>query len=390
MGMMAQKKQLSQARDILKEGKHPEKAESLMMELLKDSANRNNIKIWNVLFNAQTMRYEQYNEKIYVQKGQDTLALFNTASKMFISALAIDSIDAMPDAKGRVVPKYRQHNASYLNVIRPNLFNGGVYLIKKNKLNDAIPFFEQYIDCARRPLFAAYDYSHNDRYLSQAAYWAMYCSNQLGYYDDVLAYYKFAINDTLHLSSVLQYCSEALYHKSDTDAYVSELHKGFEMYPTHPYFFPRLVEYYGQSKQYDNAMQVVDKALETDSTNTLFRFAKSNVCLNTKRYDECIAICDKLLAEGNQMADAYYNAGLAYFNKAIDIEKKLMSSHKSRTQRKQCQEQREKFYRQSLSYLDTYRYMAPDKQSLWSVPLYTIYLSLNMGAEFEEIEKLRH
>ena len=109
MGMMAQKKQLSQARDILKEGKHPEKAESLMMELLKDSANRNNIKIWNVLFNAQTMRYEQYNEKIYVQKGQDTLALFNTASKMFISALAIDSLDAQPDAKGRIVPKYRQH-----------------------------------------------------------------------------------------------------------------------------------------------------------------------------------------------------------------------------------------------------------------------------------------
>ena len=390
MGMMAQKKQLSQARDILKEGKHPEKAESLMMELLKDSANRNNIKIWNVLFNAQTMRYEQYNEKIYVQKGQDTLALFNTASKMFISALAIDSLDAQPDAKGRIVPKYRQHNAAYLNVIRPNLFNGGVYLIKQNRLKDAIGFFEQYIDCARRPLFAAYDYSQNDKFLPQAAYWAMYCSNQLGYDDDVLAYYKFAINDTLHLPYILQYSSEALYHKGDTDAYVSELQKGFDMYPDHPYFFPRLVEYYEQRKQYDNAMQIIDNALETDSTNTLFRFAKSNVCLNTKRYDECIAICDKLLAEDNQMADAYYNAGLAYFNKAIDIEKKLMSSHKSRTQRKQCQEQREKFYRQSLSYLDTYRYMAPDKQSLWSVPLYTIYLSLNMGAEFEEIEKLRH
>jgi tetratricopeptide (TPR) repeat protein len=121
----------------------------------------------------------------------------------------------------------------------------------------------------------------------------------------------------------------------------------------------------------------------------LFRFAKSNLYLNTKRYDECIAICDKLLEEPDPIADAYYNIGLAYFNKAIEIEKLMMGNTYTRSKRRSFQEQKEKLYRQSLGYLETFRSIAPEKQKQWAVPLYTIYLNLNMGKEFEEIEKMR-
>lgn len=389
LGAAAQKKQLSQARDILKEGKTPEKAEAIVAELLKDSANRDNIKIWGILFNAQTMKYEQYNEKQYLQKEQDTVALFNTALKMFRTAQSIDSLDRRPDKKGNVQPRFRQHNSSYLNIIRPNLYNGGVYAIRQQRFKDAVAFFEQYLDCARLPMFSAYEYAKKDSYMPKAAYWAMFCCRHLGYDDDVLAYSKTAFDDTLHLSSIMQYRAEAFSHKNDTSAYVEELRQGFDLFPLHPYFFPRLVEYYEQLYKYDDAIKVVDKALEKDSLNTLFRFAKSNLCLNTKRYDECIAICDKILEEPDPIADAYYNIGLAYFNKAIEIEKLMMGNTYTRSKRRSFQEQKEKLYRQSLGYLETFRSIAPEKQKQWAVPLYTIYLNLNMGKEFEEIEKMR-
>ena len=32
--------------------------------------------------------------------------------------------------------------------------------------------------------------------------------------------------------------------------------------------------------------------------------------------------------------------------------------------------------------------MVPDEKGLWGLPLYTIYLNLNMGKEFDEIDKL--
>lgn len=389
LGMMAQKKQLSQARDILKEGKEPTKAETLMQDLLKDSVNKDNIKIWTMLFEAHMATYEQYNERLYVGQQQDTTVLFQTTSKLFHTAVRLDSIDARSDKKGKIQPRQRTRNAAYLNAIRPNLFNGGAFSVRRQQLKEAIAYFEQYIDCARQPLFAVYDYPHTDQHLSQAAYWAMYCSNHLGYHDDVLAYSSLAEGDTIHLPYIIQYRSEAFAAKNDTTDYVNELRRGFDHYPLHTYFFPRLIEYYEQQKDYDTAMQLINQALAADSLNILFRFAQSNVFLNTKHYDECIAISDQLIAENDLLADTYYNAGLAYFNKAIDVEKILMRGTFNKSTRRKYQAQKETFYRQSLSYLEHYRSIAPELKERWSAPLYTIYLNLNMGKEFEEIQKVR-
>ena len=41
-----------------------------------------------------------------------------------------------------------------------------------------------------------------------------------------------------------------------------------------------------------------------------------------------------------------------------------------------------------LPYFQTFRKLAPDMENRWAVPLYTIYLNLNMGKEFEEIDKI--
>ena len=45
-------------------------------------------------------------------------------------------------------------------------------------------------------------------------------------------------------------------------------------------------------------------------------------------------------------------------------------------------------YKKALPYLEKYREMMPDNQDHWALPLYTIYLNLNMGKEFDEIDKL--
>ena len=60
----AQKKDIAQAREFVKKGNNLPTAEQLMSNLLKDSANRRNDKIWLTLFDAQKKQYEQGNEKL--------------------------------------------------------------------------------------------------------------------------------------------------------------------------------------------------------------------------------------------------------------------------------------------------------------------------------------
>ena len=46
------------------------------------------------------------------------------------------------------------------------------------------------------------------------------------------------------------------------------------------------------------------------------------------------------------------------------------------------------YYKKAMPYLQKYRVLAPGEKDKWALPLYTIYLNLNMGKEFDEIDKL--
>ena len=73
MPAMAQKKEINTARNWIKSGKNFDKAEQSMMTLLNDSANRNNEKIWSVLFESLRKQYEAVNEKFYLKQKYDTV-----------------------------------------------------------------------------------------------------------------------------------------------------------------------------------------------------------------------------------------------------------------------------------------------------------------------------
>ena len=111
LNSVAQKKEISKARDYLKSGKNLEQAEQLMKKLLDDTTHRENKKIWVILFDAQRKQYELGNEKLYLKQKYDTVALFTIASKMFATAESLDSLEMIPDKKGRVNIEYRKKHA---------------------------------------------------------------------------------------------------------------------------------------------------------------------------------------------------------------------------------------------------------------------------------------
>ncbi len=377
----AQKKQISQARDYIKSGNNLQVAEQLMTDLLKDSANRGNMKIWTTLFESVKAQYDQGNEKLYLKQQCDTAAIFNTTYRLFSVLEQMDSVDAMPDEKGTVKLKFRKSHAEYLNTYRPNLFNGGAYFINKKNYQRAFDFFDAYIDCHRQPLFSAYHYMEQDKHMAEAAYWASYCGYKEKDVDKTGKYLDLALRDTTRRDFLLQFKCEMLKMKGDSTAYVGTLREGFDLYPSFPFFFPRLIDYYAEHDLQDSAMAVVNKALAIDSANVLYRFTKSTVLLNTGKYDECIDICKRLLAENDTLADAHFNIGLAYFNKAIELDK---VSQRYASARKKIIEN----YTKSRPYMERYRQLAPDQKQKWAPVLYTIYLNLNMGKEFDEIDRL--
>jgi len=379
----SQRRQIEQAQDQIKSGKNLDKAEAAMRKLLSDSTNRNNRRIWVTLIGTLTKQYELANEKLYLKQKYDTAQFFNLTKRLFDDIQTFDSIDALPDKKGRVSPRYRERHSEYLDRIRRNLFYGGVYHTRKGDFNKAILFLQKYIDCKDMPLFEDYDYAEKDSMMPTAAYWMMYCGNKMDRRDLVMDNEDMARRDTAHTDYVLNYLAEAYLAEKDTARYVRTLHEGMNHNVHYPYFFPRLVEYYNGKDSLDEAMKVVEQAMAKDSANVLFRTAKSTILLNQRRYDECIRIAEQLIAEDDSLAEPYYNVGLAYFDQAIELDKQRQKYKAKRRQMVQL-------YEKSRPYMEQYRQLAPSRADKWSLPLYMIYLNLNMGKEFDEIDKIRH
>jgi len=372
---MAQRKELSQARSYVKSGNY-DAAENLMTKLLKDSANRTNEKIYLTWYDAVRGKYDQGNEKLYLKQKYDTTALFTNVRKMFQILESLDSLDMRPDKKGRVNPAYRARHAAYLDIVRPNLFNGGSFYVRKGKWKEAYDYFETYMDCTRQPLFSAFGYDSIDSRLPEAAYWATYCGYKMNDPVLTLRYRKLALKDSARADFTLQFIAEARRWLNDDELYLATLQEGFRRYPLFAYFFPRLIDAYTGMGQYDRALAVADSALAVNDSSELFLFAKSSALLRLERYSECIEWSARLIAINDSLPEPYFNAGTAYLNMASG-----MNARKDKRLVKAA-------YQNARFYFERYRQMMPDQKQKWAPALYRIYLNLNLGRQFDEIDRL--
>ena len=377
----AQKKEIQTAKDQVKAGKNLDQAAASMKKLLADSANRTNRKIWTIYFDAVRKQYEQGNEKLYLKQKYDTAQLFNYTRQLFEVAFQYDSVETAPDKKGRREFEFRKGHSEYLAHIRSNLYNGGIWFLNKKKYPDAYKFFDCYIECASQPMFKQHNYGEKDKHLPTAAYYAVYSGYKMKDPKATLHHSYEALKDTVHYNYMLQYLAETYMLEKDTARYVASLKEGFKRVPTFPYFFPRLVEHYVDRNQLDSAMTVVNEALTVVPDSDVYLAAKSNLLLEQGKLQECIEVSKKVIEVNQKLGDPYYNAGICYFNLAVEQDK---NSHNSRKVKEQVEEN----YRKALPYLVKYRELEPKEQGKWAFPLYTIYLNLNMGKEFDEIDKV--
>lgn len=373
----AQKKEISQAQANIKSGKNLESAEANMRKLLVDSANKENIKIRYTLAEAIRVQYEQGNEQLYLKQKYDTASLFLTVYRLFKACESLDSLDAKPDKKGKIKLKFRKHNAEYLNGYRKNLFVGGGYFLSKQKYQSAFDLLDCYLDCVQQPLFKSLNLNINSDIARKAAYLATFCGIKLNRDDLAFKYHETALEYLPGRENTLRYLSEI--SQKDTASYIKFLNLGLKEFPKSDYFFTHIIDYYTGIGQQDTALSIADNSLSNDSNNILFLYAKSNILLNIGKYKDCITVCNSIISLNDTIADAYYNAGVAYLNLAFESGKGERIKNKSEIK---------EYYKKSLPYMKRYRELAPDQKDKWASALYNIYLNLNMGNEFEEISRI--
>ena len=384
----AQEKNVKEAKSIAGEVK-PDfaKAEQLINEALTNPETKDNAATWDVAGYIQKRINEKEMENAYLRKPYDTLKVYNSVLNMYNYYVKCDELAQIPNEKGKIKNKYRSANSKTILAERPNLINGGIQYFNLNKNEDALKYFAAYVDAATLPMMEKENLLEKDTILPQVAYYATLAADRVGDKDAVMKYAQYALKDKENGQFAMQLLTDAYKAKGDTAKWVEKLQEGIVKFPENQYFFANLVDYYSSSNQNDKAMQFAEDMLAKDPNNKLYLYVKAYLYHNMKDYEKAIEFYKKTLDIDPAYAEACSNLGLVYLLQAQEYADKAPADINDPNYAT-AQAEIKKFYEAAKPYYEKARELKPDQKDLWLQGLYRVYYNLNMGPEFEEIEKM--
>ena len=386
--IFAQEKNVKEAKSIAG-GVNPDfaKAEQLINQALTNPETKDNAETWDVAGFIQKRRSEKEMEKAYLRKPYDTLQVYNSALDMCKFYLKCDALAEIPNEKGKVKNKFRKANSSAIFAERGNLINGGIQFFNQDKNKEALEFFAAYVDVAANPMFEKENLLKTDTVLPQIAYYASLAAAKMEDYASVLKYAPYAQDDKEVGKYAMEFVSTALKAEGDTVKWIASLQEGIQKHPEHPFFFGHLIDYYSNNNKYDEAMLFADDMLAKDPHNTFYLYVKGYLYHNMKNYDKAIEFYQKTIEVDPKYAEAYSNLGFIYCLQAQDFSEQAttdVNDPKYKTEQNTLRS----FYEKAKPNYEKARELKPDQQDLWLNGLYRVYYNLQMGPEFDEIEKL--
>ncbi len=377
---------LSNAKTAVKNSKDQEKNQKALLEAMsrEDVDDRQRAEFYYWCAELSRSQNATENLKVYLGQAYDTLSFFSTILKMNQYLLQCDSVEQQT---GKY--KWRDKAASLILQYRANLLNGGKYLLKRGDVAEAFNYFDIYLRLPNEPMFQTKNKLPEDKDMPKVAYWATISAYNTKQPHLALKYIDAAIAgaDSALCVSLNEYKAACLRQVADTAAYVAVLKQGTENFPSHDFFYLNLMDCYLQADSLQEGIALSDSMLQKVGQRALYWYGKCQMYQKKADWEHVVECANQTLALDSTFVDAYYNKGIAHLNQAIDFSKTMSTDLRS-ARAKQDRVKLRSLYQNARVPMEKLRQLRPDEKQRWGEPLYTIYLNLNMGDEFSEIEKL--
>ncbi|MGI6242764.1 MAG: tetratricopeptide repeat protein [Prevotella sp.] len=303
------------------------------------------------------------------EEAYDTLGFYQAAYDATMNGLECIKYDAMPDAKGKVKPKYTDKIAPLISNARMQLVTAGNYFAQKGDEANVLKYWGTFLDTDNNPAFEA-SKEQEAQFLGQVAYYTAQYANQAKQYDRAIKYADIAMQDAemKKQAETLKYAIAQSNLKTHADSlkFVGEVKTLYEKEPDNEMVFGTLCNMYtglGMTSELDAL--IADK-LAKDPNNFTAWALKGQTLLNrnstsqTPNWDECIDAFKKAIdIDGSNPVVLTY-LGFSINAKASQIENDRAAQ--------------KELYQESMGYLEKAKELDPNREKAnWAYPLYQCY-----------------
>lgn len=308
---------------------------------------------------------------VQMQQGNpepyDTLGLYNAAYAAMKNGMECDKYDNMPNAKGKVSPKFHKSNQEKLYRLRTHLINGGQYAAEKGDQTSALNNYALYVESASSPLFADVDKTKEpDLWLGEVARVAAVYSFQANNLENANKYCDIALKDTASYREALglkvYLMQQGLKTKEDSLKSMKEVEALYATTNKDEQVFNALVTLYGDLGMDQKQLALISERIAVDPNNANIWAMKGQNEMNAEKWDDAIASLKKSIELDDKQAIVFTYLGYSLNSKAGTLA---------------TANEQKPLLMESLGYLEKARSLDPNrKDANWSYPLYQCYYSL--------------
>lgn len=317
------------------------------------------------------------------QQKYDTAGYYDALYHAINAGIEADKYDMMPNAKGKIKPKFHKANQNRLYNIRIQLINAGQDASTKNNQQGALKNFGLYVSSSQANLFK--DVTNKptyDKYLGEVARVAAVYAFQNKKIDLANQYADVALQDTakdvhkdaLNLKSYL--ITQGLTSKSDSLKAIESLKELYVREKGNGQVFSSLCAMYNNMNNKEELSKLITSKLQETPNDFNALMMNAQIAMNAHQWDEAIKGYKKAIAVNDKDALVYTYLAYCINSKAQDLNNPA---------------EQKNLYTESVGYLEKARNLDPDRsRAKWSYPLYQCYYSLygSKDSRTKEMENL--
>jgi len=384
----AQKKNVSKAKvKIMQESPDTRAAKEAILLALKDSTTSNDAGTW---FTAGDVFYAIFSEQQkmqWTQKKSDQNLMAESLKSAFDSYLKADSLDQLPNEKGKIKPKYRNKIIDKFKEFQRGFTDSGSYFYDQKDYKKALSMFSTYIKFKDIPFMKGQGLE-KDTLIPLITYYCGLAATQADEPALSVKYFEL-IKDSMNFNDskwvYSRLCDDYTTLK-DTANLIRMYQLGAVKFPDEPFYVRNMVNYYINENKMADALLWINHAIEQEPTSAILYNVKGRILENDKKIDEAKVCFQKSLELDPKYADAMGNVGRLLYNNAVEELNRVNNIREDKKYRAE-KIKLKVLFEAPRPYFEKARELNPNERD-YVIALRGIYYNLDMDAKYKEMDSL--